>query len=240
MACSPRKNANNLRSEARPATKGGRCRWELSGLFRRQIAVALCGLVAACAGAWPIGPRVEVLAASPSPPAPSSHIGPTRPGHAVDLHTLHASAAVAHPGVSLAALPRDRASLAAAKQLANEGKTGRSQGVASVAGAAPQVAATSAPQIPQHLAGFPLMDLTRQVDLYGSGQDLQPPDTQLAAGPANLVEADNSVLSVWTKAGSMVVSYDLNVFFTLPAGYQASDPRILYDAESSRWFLSVV
>jgi hypothetical protein len=84
------------------------------------------------------------------------------------------------------------------------------------------------------------MDLSRQVDLYGSGQDLQPPDTQLAAGPANLVEVDNSVLSVWTKAGSMVVSYDLNVFFTLPAGYQASDPRILYDAESSRWFLSVL
>ena len=84
------------------------------------------------------------------------------------------------------------------------------------------------------------MDLSRQVNLYGSGQDLQPPDTQLAAGPANLVEADNSVLSVWTKAGSMVVSYDLNRFFTLPAGYQASDPRILYDAESSRWFLSLV
>jgi IPT/TIG domain len=112
--------------------------------------------------------------------------------------------------------------------------------VASVAGAAPQVAATSAPQIPQRLAGFPVMDLSRQVDLYGSGQDLQPPDTQLAAGPGNLVEADNSVLSVWTKAGMMVVSYDLNLFFTLPAGYQASDPRILYDAESSRWFLSVL
>src|SRR5216683_2432145 len=184
MACSPRKNANNLGNEARPATKGGRCRWEVSGLFRRQIVVLLA--------------------------------------------------------VSLAALPRDRASFAVAKQLANEGKTGRSQGVLSVAGAAPQVAATSAPQIPQHLAGFPVMDLSRQVDLYGSGQDLQPPDTQLAAGPAHLAEADNSVLSIWTKSGTLVTTADLNVFFGLAAGYQASDPRILYDAESSRWFLSVL
>src|SRR5216683_894055 len=241
MACSPRKNANNFGSEARPATKGGRCRWEVSGLFRRQIAGLLAGLLAAGAGVgWPIGTRVEVLAASPSPPAPSSHIGPTRPARSVDLRTLRASATVAHPGVSLAALPRDRASFAVAKQLANEGKTGRSQGVVSVAGAAPQVAATSAPQIPQHLAGFPVMDLSRQVDLYGSGQDLQPPDTQLAAGSAHLAEADNSVLSIWTKSGTLVTTADLNVFFGLAAGYQASDPRILYDAESSRWFLSVL
>src|SRR5260370_33097506 len=84
------------------------------------------------------------------------------------------------------------------------------------------------------------MDLSQQVALYGSGQNLQPPDTQLAAGPTNLVEADNAVLSVWTKSGSMVTSYDLNVFFAVPTGYHASDPRILYDSESSRWFLSIL
>ena len=84
------------------------------------------------------------------------------------------------------------------------------------------------------------MDLSQQVALYGSGQNLQPPDTQLAAGPANLVEADNSVLSVWTKSGTPVTTADLNVFFGVAGGYRVSDPRILYDAESGRWFLSAL
>ena len=82
------------------------------------------------------------------------------------------------------------------------------------------------------------MDRLGQVGLYGSGQNLQPPDTQLAAGPTSLVEADNSVLSIWSKSGTLGVTADLNVFFGVPAGYRFSDPRILYDAESGRWFLS--
>ncbi len=82
------------------------------------------------------------------------------------------------------------------------------------------------------------MDLSRQVGLYGTGQNVEPPDTQLAAGPTYLAEADNSALSIWTKAGSLVTSADLNVFFSEPTGYRFTDPRILYDAESGRWLLS--
>ena len=80
------------------------------------------------------------------------------------------------------------------------------------------------------------MDLHREEALYH--QDIQPPDTQLAAGPTNLAEADNDTLSIWSKSGALLASSDLNAFFDVAAGYDFSDPRLLYDAESSRWFLT--
>ena len=82
------------------------------------------------------------------------------------------------------------------------------------------------------------MDLSRQITLYGTDQAVSPPDTQLAAGPTYLAEADNSALSIWSKSGSLVMTTDLNVFFSVPTGYRFGDPRILYDGESGRWFLS--
>src|SRR5712692_2505000 len=170
---------------------------------------------------------------------PAPHGGPLRPVRHVDFHGLQAQPTVTDPYVSVPPGSRDQAAFAAEKQLANSGTTGRRQGVVSMAGTSPQVA-TAAPLTPLQLAGFPVMDLSQQVALYGSGQDLQPPDTQLAAGPANLAEADNSVLSVWTKSGTPVTSADLNVFFGVAGGYRVSDPRILYDAESGRWFLSAL
>jgi hypothetical protein len=88
------------------------------------------------------------------------------------------------------------------------------------------------------IAGFPVMDLHRQELLYPTDQANQPPDTQLAAGPTSLAEADNSTLSVWSKSGVFLTSADLNVFFGAPPGYDFSDPRLLYDPESGRWFLS--
>jgi hypothetical protein len=87
-------------------------------------------------------------------------------------------------------------------------------------------------------SGIPLMDVDRQETLYPTDQAMQPPDTQLAAGPAALVEADNSTLSVWSKTGALGTTADLNAFFSVPLGYTFSDPRIFYDAASSRWFLS--
>jgi len=68
-------------------------------------------------------------------------------------------------------------------------------------------------------------------------QNVAPPDTQLAAGPSNLVEMVNSTASVWNKDGTFVTDFDLNVFYGLVGtGYSFSDPRVLYDALSGRWF----
>jgi hypothetical protein len=82
------------------------------------------------------------------------------------------------------------------------------------------------------------MSLSAQVLLYGPGQSVTPPDTQLAAGPAQLVEMDNSTMSVWSKSGSRLASADLNTLFPVPSGFSFTDPRLLYDAGSGRWFAS--
>jgi hypothetical protein len=87
-------------------------------------------------------------------------------------------------------------------------------------------------------AGLPLMSLSEQVGLFGTDQEVEPPDTQVAAGPTELVEAVNSSLSVWSETGTLMDDADLNLFFPLPAGYSFTDPRVLYDASSGHFFLS--
>lgn len=72
--------------------------------------------------------------------------------------------------------------------------------------------------------GLPLMSLNQQVAAFGSSQTLVPPDTQLAAGPTDLVEVTNAVLSVWTKAGQLVSAVDLNRFLGVFVAFSYSSP----------------
>ena len=90
------------------------------------------------------------------------------------------------------------------------------------------------------LTGFTGVTLDQQVSALGSDQAVTPPDPQIAAGPTYLLEMVNSSGSVWTKSGGLVSIFDLNRFFPVPAGYTFSDPRVLYDAISGRWFASGV
>ena len=80
----------------------------------------------------------------------------------------------------------------------------------------------------QELEAFPTTQFTGHA----------PPDTQVAAGPSNVAEAVNDTLAVWSKTGTPLMSADLNSLFVVPSGYTFSDPRILYDAPSGRFFLS--
>ncbi len=86
---------------------------------------------------------------------------------------------------------------------------------------------------------FPVMNLSTQVNAFGQADEgFQPPDTQVAAGPTDLVEVVNDSLSVWSKTGSLVEDKDLNPFFGVPSGFIFTDPRVLYDNQSGRWFIS--
>jgi hypothetical protein len=154
----------------------------------------------------------------------------------VNLQGPQPPAAGSSPTIQKPLLLRDQRAYAAQKQLVIQGKAGRRAGVVAVAPAG--LAGAPAPQTEQSLAAFPVMDEQRQQTLFGSDQGREPPDTQLAAGPTFLVEATNSSLSTWSKSGSLVTSQDLNVFFALPPPLAFSDPRIIYDSESGRWFLS--
>jgi len=107
--------------------------------------------------------------------------------------------------------------------------------VTSVTGSASTSTATE-----QVVTGFTGVTLVQQVAALGNDQAVTPPDTQIAAGPDSLLEMVNSSGSVWTKSGGLVKIFDLNKFFPVPAGYTFSDPRVLYDAISSRWFASGV
>lgn len=89
-------------------------------------------------------------------------------------------------------------------------------------------------------AAFTGVTLSQQVSALGNDQAVTPPDPQIAAGPQSLLEMVNSSGTVWTKSGTLVKIFDLNAFFNVPAGYTFSDPRVLYDAISGRWFASGV
>ena len=92
----------------------------------------------------------------------------------------------------------------------------------------------------QVVTGFTGVTLSQQVSALGNDQAVTPPDPQIAAGPLYLLEMVNSSGSVWSKSGTLVKIFDLNAFFNVPSGYTFSDPRVLYDAVSGRWFASGV
>lgn len=90
---------------------------------------------------------------------------------------------------------------------------------------------SSAPSVVSSFAGW-----SSAQSQTGFNQDLAPPDPQLAAGPTYLLEMVNDVGSVWSKSGALTKSFDLNTFFSVPSGQTFSDPRVIYDTPSGRWF----
>jgi hypothetical protein len=85
------------------------------------------------------------------------------------------------------------------------------------------------------LAGFRMTSSATDTSM-----SVEPPDTQVAVGPSDVAEAVNETLSVWTRTGSPILSSSLDALFSVPtgSGYFFSDPRIVYDGLSGRWFLS--
>src|SRR5207248_4722354 len=103
----------------------------------------------------------------------------------------------------------------------NVAATPRTNGVRDVArqpGLGPATA-----QAPAALAlqsSFPLTSRQQQMQWFGSpDQAVEPPDTQLAVGPYNLLEMVNSSGSIWSKNSSAQfpappqAEVDLNVFY---------------------------
>ncbi|MCI4369380.1 MAG: hypothetical protein L3K09_07460 [Thermoplasmata archaeon] len=67
-----------------------------------------------------------------------------------------------------------------------------------------------------------------------------PPDVQLALGPKQVVEFVNVYGEAFNRTGaSLGAAFYLGTFFGTGSDY-LSDPKILYDAESGRWFASIL
>jgi hypothetical protein len=133
-------------------------------------------------------------------------------------------------------LPHDAQKHAQAKRDAATGAVGRRSGVAALGHA---VASSAGVRIPTEAAGFPLVNRTQQIGWFGGDQNVEPPDTQIAAGGSFLAAMDNDTGTIWSKNGTLLSRFDLNVFFGVQGiGFFLSDPRVLYDVGSGRWFAS--
>ncbi len=73
-----------------------------------------------------------------------------------------------------------------------------------------------------------------------TGFIVRPPDPQVAVGPNHVFEMVNIVGRIYTRTGGTVQSFSLRSFFGVPTNYSDTDPKIIYDALSGRWFASYV
>ena len=70
-----------------------------------------------------------------------------------------------------------------------------------------------------------------------------PPDVVDAAGPSHIVEMVNLAGEIFTKQGTLIENFPLASFFLagpLTQSHRMSDPQVLYDAQSQRWFASII
>jgi len=73
-----------------------------------------------------------------------------------------------------------------------------------------------------------------------------PPDPNGAVGQLHFVEFINGRVSIFNKANGSKVASSTDISFwnqagiTLPSGWDVTDPRIIYDPVSQRWFASQV
>ncbi len=79
------------------------------------------------------------------------------------------------------------------------------------------------------------------MNLYSGGGYI-PPDTTIAAGLSGLdtlvLEAVNSLASVYDSTGSLLVNLNFAACTTNTSTDSVSDPRVLFDTDSGRWFIS--
>ena len=111
---------------------------------------------------------------------------------------------------------------------------------------APTVRAAASSQV---VATAPLVDCATESPLVGfpCNQDT-PPDTQYAVGPTAAVEMTNGSVSMWahsdqTPFGSLISrvseeSFFGSIFGAAPGSFVFTDPNLLYDSASGRWFAS--
>lgn len=73
-----------------------------------------------------------------------------------------------------------------------------------------------------------------------------PPDTQGAVGPSHFMEMTNGTATIFDKSGTKLSSVSLDSFFsqtisgtTYPRN-GSTDPRIIYDRRSSRWYACII
>ena len=73
-----------------------------------------------------------------------------------------------------------------------------------------------------------------------TGIIVRPPDPQLAVGPDHIFEMVNISGRIYSRTGAIVQSFSLASFFGVPTGADDTDPKLIYDGLSGRWFATYV
>ena len=100
----------------------------------------------------------------------------------------------------------------------------------------PTASATLAVQIGQNFTG----------STYGVNTFARPADGDGSIGPAHFVELINGRFAIYSKTtGTLVqsssdLSFWQNSGITIPGGQEVSDPRVVFDPASQRWFASAI
>lgn len=144
---------------------------------------------------------------------------------ASELKPTHGGASRAPHGY----LPLHASEFGHAKAAANEraGLNGHSSGGAVVSGG-PVV--TSYPNVSPSFDG-----------VFQTG--LTPPDTTGAVGPDRYIETINTAYAIYSRTGSLLNSGTLDALTgitTGPFGYALSDPQMMWDAKTQRFYYSVL
>jgi hypothetical protein len=101
---------------------------------------------------------------------------------------------------------------------------------------------TSDPLFVNTLGGFNGLTKCTTLPAPGGGTVTRcswPPDVQLAVGPNHVMEMVNQVGKIFTKQGSFVSTFFLTSFFGTNTNDHLTDPKVMYDAVSGRWFASI-
>jgi hypothetical protein len=125
-------------------------------------------------------------------------------------------------------------------------RTGSASGQGRPQGSATGVAPADSSAVGTSAAGDPNVGALEQLSNFaGSGVGCCiPPDTQVAVGPANVVEFVNASGRITNKAGTQLSTFNLSNLFGAPDIAMTSpfysDPRVTYDALSGRYFASIL
>ena len=87
--------------------------------------------------------------------------------------------------------------------------------------------------------GFPPRDWLTAISATfpGTATNAHPSDGAIGVGPSHIVEAVNDGIAVYTKGGTPLANESLNSFFGVPETVFLTDPRVLFDPISQRWFV---
>ena len=95
------------------------------------------------------------------------------------------------------------------------------------------------PPPPDTLSGFAGASQASDIHSFGTGQKTGDPNEDIAVGPNDIVEVVNSSIVIFNRSGKTLGSNDLSDFMDVGPGFSASEPRVLFDTATGRYWVTV-